>query len=763
MEGKLSDFQTIKGLRQFIFASGMWGAWGQAVGIGGAIFTGYALWLGIKESHIAFIASIASAASLAQLFSSLVAPHIRRRKVFVVVAGCLETFFRFSVILIPLWVPSQGRLWTVMVLLALGLLCGHTVSPLYSSWLATTIPAQIRARFLSKQTIVTTLVAMGTGYLLGQFLDLFPEEQRYRAFSYVFLFGLVTGAGGYLALLRAPFPPEMSNPSAGSLRGLLTPFRNDGFRSFLLFYLAWSFASSIAAPFYSVFMLKTLKIPYLRIMIFGNIFMGVTILGYKLWAGLVDQYGGKPVLRLLTVPAALMPILWIFNAQDNYLLIPIAMGINGLIHSGISVATTPLLYKLMPETEEKTRYFASWSISISLLSSVGPLIGAALVRHFESVHLMLGGIPIGNLQIMFLLSTCCMLPASLLVGRVQETSAASVRHIVRQITRGNPFSFAYNALLFSRSRSTEKRARAAHRMGSSRSPMALGVLTEALDDADPYVRSEAARGLGASHSDEAVSTLVEELEDPESDIRVEAAEALGRIGDPVVLEPLLNALRDEDPRIRISAIRSLAEIGGDEVRERLFWEFSNGFDRMTFPAFVDALSAMGELRIIKPTLERLSAYDSPVIRLQLLNAVCRTLGAGNRFYRLLSRDELGRVQGIHRLLRSLRKTISSDSLLRPPNRERILHIMGEISEALEAGRYRAMAASIGRVAAMLDVEVSDLTSPRRFTTARAADLAIGTLLDRPPDAEIRDTEILFLLVCLFQQAVTLRERETPQV
>lgn len=756
MESKLSDFETIKGLRQFICASGMWGAWGQAVGIGGAIFTGYALWLGIETSHIAFLASIASAASLAQLLSSLIAPHINRRKSFIVGVGCLEVFFRFSVILIPLLVPSNGRLWAIMVLLAVGLLCGHTVSPLYSSWLATTIPEQIRARYFSKQTIITTLVAMGAGYLLGQFLDLFPEDRKYHAFSYVFLFGLAAGTAGYLMLLRAPFPSETPNPSAGSLGSLLLPFRDDGFRRFLLFYLAWSFASSIAAPFYSVFMLKTLKITYARIMIFGNLFMAITILGYKLWAGLVDQYGGKPVLRLLTVPAALMPLLWIFNSQNNYVLIPVIMGISGLIQSGISVATTPLLYKLLPKSGEKVPYFASWSVSISLLSSVGPLIGAALVRRFDSVHLVLGGIPVESLQIVFFVSACCMLPASLLVRRVREPSAADARHVMKQVIRGNPFSFLYNVLLFSRSGSTEQRARAAYGMGSSRSPMALGLLVRALDDASPQVRSEAARGLGESRSDEAARTLIDELENRESDVRAEAAEALGRIGHPLSLEPLFNALGDEDLRIRISAIRALAEIGGEEVRERLFWECSDTFDRMTFPTFVDALSSMGDLRIVRPTLDRLSTYDSPVIRLQLLNAICRTLGAGNRFYRLLSRDELGRVRGIHRLLRSVHRTISSANVSRKPNEQRILRMLGDISEELEAGDYRAMAESIGRVAAMLDEELADLSPPKTFTAARAAAIAIGVLLERRSGGDLRAEEILFLVVCLAQEAATAR-------
>ena len=46
-------------MRAFVTASGIWGVWGQCVGIGTAVFTGYALMLGADDSFIALLSSIA--------------------------------------------------------------------------------------------------------------------------------------------------------------------------------------------------------------------------------------------------------------------------------------------------------------------------------------------------------------------------------------------------------------------------------------------------------------------------------------------------------------------------------------------------------------------------------------------------------------------------------------------------------------------------------------------------------------------------------
>ena len=68
----LSRSQTARALRAFLYTSGMWGAWGQMVGIGTACFTGFALWLGATDAQIAYLVSVGFITSLFQVISPAV-------------------------------------------------------------------------------------------------------------------------------------------------------------------------------------------------------------------------------------------------------------------------------------------------------------------------------------------------------------------------------------------------------------------------------------------------------------------------------------------------------------------------------------------------------------------------------------------------------------------------------------------------------------------------------------------------------------------
>ena len=116
----------------------------------------------------------------------------------------------------------------------------------------------------------------------------------------------------------------------------------------MLFFGFWTFGLGIAQPLYSVFMLDHLGISYTKISIYNAAFMVTSILGYRLWASLIDRFGSKPVLQILILPTTFLPLLWVCNAPGAYTLVPAALVLSGVLFSGIMVAVTPLLYGLAP-------------------------------------------------------------------------------------------------------------------------------------------------------------------------------------------------------------------------------------------------------------------------------------------------------------------------------------------------------------------------------------------------------------------------------
>jgi MFS family permease len=655
----LSNRQTARALRAFIISSTFWGAWGRIVGIGVATFTGYALWLGATEAEIAYFVSIASFCSLAQVLSSPIFNRLHNPKRFVMLAGCLEMVLRASIVLIPFFL-IENRIPALMVLLGTGLFFGFLVGPFYNGWLADIIPENIRARFIAKKTNANLIAGIVSGYAAGYYLDLFEGANQYTGFLTLFGIATVFGIIGYIRLMTVPH--QGHHETRDRNENPLIAFRNKPFTRLTIFFLTWNFALGIAGPFYSVYMLNYLKISYTYVAIFNSIFMIVMVLGYKIMGGLVDRYGSRALLNILVPPTMITPVLWTFSSPDWYWLIPAAMALNGLLHAGIITSTNSLLYSSIPDSANKTTYFAAWSTAIQVAYALSPLLGSFLVDLYSPHAFELFGFTIGNIQLVFLSSGAAILVPVILLSIIEDNKSATTRELLSQIGKGNILNFVYGSLVFDRSEEESQRAKAAHRMGRSRNPMALGRLIEALDDASPEVRRQAARGLGEAKSTEALSHLLDELKDEESDIRTEAAEALGKIGDPAVIDPLIEALDDGDARVQISAIRALADIGGEEAFELLFWKFADTFNRATFPTLAEVLAQGNDLRMIKPTLQRLGNYRSPAIRLQIINSVTQTLGSGRRFYRMISMDPLERSERIAALFGRTRRSIQRSDL-----------------------------------------------------------------------------------------------------
>ena len=751
--------QATRGMRSFIAAGGIWGAWHQFVGIGSTVFTGYALFLGADESFIAVMVALTYLLAPVQLASSLVGARISKKKHFVIGAGICEMLVRGSLILIPFIFAPRSYLGAMIGLVAASLVFAYLLSPIYNTWMVNTIPEDYRARFTSQQTIVRTLAATIFGFAVGQFVDYFPAASRQDAFIYVFTIGTVIGLCGFLPVSRAPYPKETpTGETKANLRSLVEPLRDRNFRWATLFFGSRTLALGISGPLYSVFMLQHLKMSYTEISIYNAVFMVTSIAGYRGWAVLVDRFGSKPVLQMLMMPAALLPLIWIFNDAESHYLVPVALFLGGALFSGIEVSIDPLRYGLLPKGEKRTVYLASWSAFVSLLGALGPLTGGVLSRYLRDVQVEVGGMSFAHLQIVFALSVCARLLPLLLLRLVKDAKGVTTRHVLSQMFRGNLLSYAYNATIFSLATAEERRSRAAYALGRSGNPLAIDQLIQALSDASPKVRQSAARALGETGSSLATQRLIRELTDGESDIRSEAAEALGRLGHSEGIDPLIDALEDEDPRVRISAIRGLAGIKGEEVRELLFWHLSEGFDSRTFPTLIDVLSTLGDSRIIKPALGRLLEFRSPAIRLQLLNSVCRSLGARESFYRLLSHDEVRRNEELSRLLRRASTFLSRSALLGPTSRDDLRPLVAGLVQGFESADSEEMiGAALGISSLVRDGLSTSGLLPVKVLSVYLVILAIGDFVPSTKRDALGIAQDVFTAVCLHRLAGLVRE------
>lgn len=741
----LSRQRTAHALRHFNICGSLWAIYGPNATAAGAIFSGLALHMGLTEAQIAFLVSLSSLAGAWQLFSFYVTRGVRSKARFMMVFGALEITFASAVVLVYYLAPAW-RFPVTAVLLIGAYVLGNTNSPLFANWFSNVLPEDTRASFLGRRWFIITLVSMVYLYAASRWLDFMGKT--HEAFMTVFFVGWVTGIMGYGMLMLTPHPELAQGERRGFARSLLAPFRNGAFVRLAVCQFTRTMSYMVAGAFYGVYMIKYLALSYSQIAIYTNITLFMMVVGYLAVGNLAQRYGSKPILQLLIVPALAVPAIFALTTGDNYrLLLPIASFINGLCIAGLDIAVSTLLYKTLPGGEENSVYFANWNSIISAAAAFGPFVGG-LLKTYLPATIAVGGVEFTNLRVIFALAAAASLVPLVLSAFLQEGKAISPMYVLGQF-RGNLLSLAYNYGLFTVARSHELRAEALLRLGRTRSPLAVDRLLRGLNDVSHEVRAKAARALGEGRFAEAVEPLTRELQDKESDIRSEAAEALGKIG--AAPAPLLEALRDDDNRVRVSAAVALGELHTPEAQEALLEAMRGEFDRNLFPTLVDAASRDGDLRLLLPALEGLTRLHAPIVRLQVINGVCRVLGEKNHYYRLATADELTQGRMREKMMERIHRLLAHSRYGDPEQRRTLADLGGRLETALDRDDLDAFAGLALEVAEI--VRQLDLDRPIPHHAALAIQHYLAHIADDTPPDEV----VVFLVTLLTALARGLAE------
>ncbi|MEI6499983.1 MAG: MFS transporter [Armatimonadota bacterium] len=735
----LSTQKTAHALRHFTMSGALWAIYGPNATPAGAIFAGYALSIGLTEPQIAFLVGLAALVGLWELFAFWASGPLSRSRWLMVGWGTVEITCA-SVVIFAYFLPLHLRFAMVAVFLTAAYTIGHTISPTFNSWLSNVMPEESRARYIGSRMFAISVTSMVYLYLASKWLDW--QEKTYFAFLMVFLIGWVCGLLGYYILLVTPKPVSEETPEKG-LGGILRPLRNRPFRILASYLVSWTVAGGLAGAFYGVYMIKYLNLPYSTIAIYTNITLATMMLGYLGAGGIAQRYGSKPLTQILIIPAALVPALWGFATLHSYRwLLPIACALNGPCIAGLGIAASNLLYKILPRGENNSVYFAAWGAAAAGGAAVGPFVGGLLKSRLPE-QIMLGGMQFSALQAIFLLSGAAHVVAIILSNLLAEGEAASPIFLLGQF-RGNLLNMAYNYGLYAVARKDQTRGEAMRRIGQSRSPLMVNHLVKGLGHVSREVRVGAVKGLGEGRFPDAVESLVQELTDKDSDIRAEAAEALGKIG--AAHGHLYDALHDEDPRVRQSAAMGLSELQTPEaaqaLRGALEETLGNPFDRNLFPTMVEATARLEDLRCVEPALEGLAKLTAPVVRMQVINGICRMIGEKNHFYRLATADDLAEGRMRERMMARIRRLLGRSRYGSNEQRARLRQLGQQIERALDADDLTQFSASAR--------EIADLTG--EMTSVPSVPLhaahALRLYLDQPRPEHTDHELIVFLTVCL---------------
>ena len=364
-------------------------AWASLVSTlyGGVILVGFALELGATPWHIGLLSAVPFLAQVAQLPGIALIERLgERRKIAVVAAGISR--FLIGMLALLVLVPDKTVALHLLVVAQIAItLFGSVAGCAFNSWLHQLLAAQGLGALFSRRLFWSTVLASAGALAAGFAIQRWPG-----AYAFSFAAAGIVGFIGLYYLAQVPEPqPARTGPRTPLVELLRAPFADRNFRRVIAFMASWNFASNLAAPFLTVYLLQQMGYGMGRVTSLWVTSQLANALTLYLWGRLSDQLSNKAILAvalpayfggLVALPFAAIP-------HPHALTLPMLYVIHvvmGAASGGIALATGNLGLKLAPHGRG-THYLAVVALAGALASGVAAITGGALATWFAAREL----------------------------------------------------------------------------------------------------------------------------------------------------------------------------------------------------------------------------------------------------------------------------------------------------------------------------------------------------------------------------------------
>ena len=362
---------------------------------GGVFLTAFALALGASNYEIGLLTTIVFASQFMQVAGLGLLKWWPKRRAWVVILCGLSRLQWVFIILIPILFLSRGVTFLLQWLL-IAALVGAMAGPAWNSLMRDIVPEKVRGRFFARRLTWGTGLALVCTLLGGAAIDwwakVFPEWTQY-GYSGLFTVGLLFGLASLCAVARLPETPMVQRHDESVAGQLLMPLKDKNFRNLLWFIAIWSFAVNMAAPFFTVYMLKRIGLPIFLVTLFVVLSQLSNIAFLNIWGRLADRFSNKPVLGLSGFLFLLGVLAWSFTTlpERHALTLPILAAIHilsGMSVAGVSIASGNIALKLSPAGNAHG-YMTVFGLAASATGAFAPIVGGALADFFSQRQLSL--------------------------------------------------------------------------------------------------------------------------------------------------------------------------------------------------------------------------------------------------------------------------------------------------------------------------------------------------------------------------------------
>ncbi|MCW3109672.1 MAG: transporter [Segetibacter sp.] len=453
----LNDKQVESGLKYFV-QEGL-AAEAMATFTGGTFLVAMAVLLKASNFQIGLMAALPTLTNVFQLLSIwLVQKYKNRRALSVICLFCARVPL-FIIGLLPLLFSAGTSINVLIFFLFFHYFFGSISGPSWNSWIKDLIPEKMLGSYFSRRSRLIQILNVTLSLVVAMCIDYIKSnypQYELTAYTGMFIIGGILGMTGVYFLSRAP-EPKTTLQDENLLKLLSKPLKDTNFRNLLTFNSFYAFATSLALPFFVVYMMKTIGLSFAWIITLGLLAKFGSIISIKFWGTFSDKYSNKTIIRICAPTFITCILSWTFAAMTSNHAISIALLVvihivSGISAAGIDLAIGNMAIKLAPKNEAIS-YISARNIVVAVFAAAGPMAGGLMADFFATHHLTWNiqwqgpsGISTFNLlelqnwNFFFVISAILALLSIRLVKRIKENGEAHKEMVTivmrKSVTRG---------------------------------------------------------------------------------------------------------------------------------------------------------------------------------------------------------------------------------------------------------------------------------------------------------------------------------------
>jgi MFS family permease len=362
---------------------------------GGAFLVAFALKLGASNLVIGLLAAIPPLVQLIQIPSIYLVEKYRLRRAITVYASATSRTFWLLVTLTPFLISVEKRLTFLVAALLLHSAFAAVGGTSWNSWMRDLVPQDRLGSFFAKRMSLATALGIPVSLAAAVYIDFWKRllpHYELQSYSILFLFGFLVGMLGVYFISSIPEPrmiPLKGKPRVFTL--IRRPFKDVNFKNLIMFSGSWNFAVNLAAPFFTVYMLKRLQLDMSVIIALAVLSQLMSLAFFRIWGRFSDRFSNKSVLGVSGPLFVGCILAWTFTTMpEKYLLtVPLLVAIHilmGISTAGVNLASGNIGLKLAPKGQA-TAYLAARNIIISIAAGIAPILGGRLADFFAEREL----------------------------------------------------------------------------------------------------------------------------------------------------------------------------------------------------------------------------------------------------------------------------------------------------------------------------------------------------------------------------------------